>query len=236
MIARISFHLLAVSLAAAFPTGCAASGAASLSGLFTDAVSQKWPAGRTPVGAGTTVAGDPYVLTAAHVIAGCRHVRVSRGGTIRPATLVGLDSRLDLALLVETSATGTASPALADALDADEAQLHGLQVVGFGQPGHNINEPVRVVVQSLGVVQGMAETPLLSLNGPLVAGTSGSPVLGQDGRSIGMVVGQIRADRDRSVGVRSADLLRFLAYFGITPGQRQSSHPVAQAVLVQCVD
>lgn len=244
MTARISFHLLAVSLAVAFPTGCVASGAASLSSLFADAVSQKWPAGRTPLGAGTAAASDPYVLTAAHVIAGCRHVRVSRAGALRPATLVGLDSRLDLALLIDTIATSTAATStagskLADVLDADESQqarLHGLQIVGFGQPGHNTNEPVRVAVQSPGLVQGMAEAPLLSLSGPLVAGTSGSPVLGRDGRSIGMVVGQIRADREHGVGVRSADLLRFLAYFGIIPEQRQSSQPVAQAVLVQCAD
>ena len=237
--------LLGVSLLGGRPRA----GAADLSGLYADAMAQDWPAGRTPVGAGTASLGDPHVLTAAHVIAGCHHIGVSRAAAIRPATLVGLDSRLDLALLSDTVAGGVAGAALAgvpqggsalagamQAGEGQQARLQGLHVMGFGQPGHATREAVRVAVQSPGVVQGMAETPLLALTGPLVAGTSGSPVLDQDGRSIGMVVGQVRADRTRSVGVRSVDLLRFLAYFGLDAVRPPSGNPVAQAVLVQCVD
>lgn len=221
---------------AATGTGLAAAPPPDLSSLYADAVVEGWPSGSTPVGAGIAVAGDPSVLTAAHVIAGCRRVAVSRGGVARRVALIGLDSRLDLALLADRTASPRDGPGLAAAVAAgrDATRPLRLTVAAFGQPGHDVGEPVWIEVQASGLVRGIAPKPLLSLLGELVPGTSGSPVLDGSGRLIGMVVGRRSADRLQGLAVRSAELSSFLAYFQLTaPGVGSRTLPL-QGVLVQC--
>lgn len=234
---------LAVTLMMQFPCRPAHAGTtpADLSGLFADAAMEAWPAGLIPIGAGTAVAGEPFVLTAAHVIAGCSHMEVARDGQVpRAVALVGLDSRLDLALLEDKTAGDADGSELAAVMatgsDAPPPPGTRLHVTGFGQPGHATGDPVRIEVRPAGLIQDLSERPLLLLLGRLVPGTSGSPVLNRDGNSIGMVVGQLRADRARGVAVRSADLLRFLAYFGLMPPIRARGRQPAEGVMVQCVN
>lgn len=230
------FVALGMLVFAAAGTGLAAAPLPSLSSLYANAADEDWPPGSAPVGAGIAVAGDPSVLTAAHVIAGCRHIAVSRGGVARRVALIGLDSRLDLALLADPTASPRGGSGLAAAVAAgrDATQPSRLTVAAFGQPGHDVGEPVRIEVQASGLVRGLASKPLLSLQGALVPGTSGSPVLDGSGRPIGMVVGRMSADRLQGLAVRSVDLSSFLAYFQLTMPSAGCCTLPAQGVLVQC--
>lgn len=193
-----------------------------------------------PLGAGIGAAGDRYVLTAAHIIAGCRRISMACGGVRHPALLVGLDSRLDLALIEDEAmgaqAHGAGSPlaaAIAGQVNLPRQQrLHG---IGFGQPGHGDDDPIRVELHSPGLQEGVTDRPLLALTGPLLPGTSGSPVMTQDGVAVGMVIGLLRTDRSRGVALPGPDILRFLSCFGLQAPSGLQHRPAAQGVLVRCV-
>lgn len=205
---------------------------AVLPNVFDNAAAERWPAGKVPVGAGFAVSSGGRILTAAHVVAGCKKIEVQApGGEVKPALLIGVDSRIDLALL---SAPGVKA-AIGSIVMPESIDDASFTVVGFGQPHHAAAEPVAVVVKGNGTTDELASGPLFRLEGRLEPGTSGSAVISDRGHVVGMVIGRFGTDGSHIAAVEAADIVRFLAYFGII----QEPPPMAvvaldAALLVQC--
>ena len=140
-------------------------------------------------GSGFFIDGSGHVLTAHHVIEGCKSVVIGGIAFREPAKLVAEDRWNDLALLK----TGSWTPGAFALLRPDEARL-GETVVVFGFPlrGHISDEPavtVGIVSRRAGVsVRGAREDrSIYQVSAEILAGSSGGPLLDTTGRVAGVV-------------------------------------------------
>jgi S1-C subfamily serine protease len=124
-------------------------------------------------------AGPERVLTVAHVLAGGRAVHV---GT-RPARVLHVDRRLDLALL---DVPGLDAPEAGYARAGDAAEVH---VLRDGRPQTLAVRVRRRVSAALKDPQtGHTDVrPALELAAPVLSGDSGAPVTDRRGRIVGIV-------------------------------------------------
>lgn len=167
--------------------------------------------GRRYEGSGVTL-GEGTVITNAHVVAGADDVSVRRpDGARRPATIVVFDAERDLAVL-EVSDLGQ------EALPTAPAQM-GADGVSIGYPGGQATPrvaPLRVEEQRQALgrdIYGGAETEreVLFLSARLQQGDSGSPVLDDQGRVVGIV---FAVSPDRPTTAYALDLSEVEAVLG----------------------
>lgn len=179
------------------------------------------------------------MLTSAHVVRGCKRIDVWAGEqSMIPATLVAMDSDLDVALLsTDRTVDMTAAP-------VDQAIAPGSSVytIGFGLTASS----PRVPVITHGYVNGTVEDKdrrLLVLRAALHEGNSGGPVVDAKGTLRGMIIGRYADRPELSVAVRAQDLARFIGTEHGDPGGLPLHPPVAVkvparlkqiAALVQC--
>lgn len=134
-------------------------------------------------GVGTRL-GQGRILTAAHVVDG--HLRVLEVGG-RAAEVIGLDARLDLAVLVLTD------PDPAHDVDpgpvfADEARAGPVSVVtDDGTIGARIDRVITLRVNDL-TAGAVHERPVVALDVGAEPGVSGSPVIDHTGAIVAIVV------------------------------------------------
>lgn len=165
-----------------------------------------------PVGSGSGVIFDERGLIATnhHVIDNARAIEVVfLDGRRAPATVVGSDSRFDVAILA--LAEGTDIPAVAPLADSSKVEP-GMRVVAIGSPlGIEYQNTV-----TAGIIAGLNRnikrrafdpfswrtfeqeinaTPLLQTDAPINQGNSGGPLVSLDGEVVGLNTAVLRQDR-----------------------------------------
>lgn len=162
-------------------------------------------------GSGVVVAPG-RVLTNAHVVAGTSRVVVSPGdGEPSVAQVVYLDSDVDVAVL---DVPGLEEPALP--IDV-QRPARGTEVVLAGYPNgaglDTENARVRSVTTLLGLdIYGRDEVQreVVSFRGRVEPGNSGGPLLGLDGRLVGLVFAASLTDLDTGYALAPSELARAL--------------------------
>jgi S1-C subfamily serine protease len=180
------------------------------------------------------------VATAAHVVAGAAVLRVHLAdGTNVGAELHAIDPESDLAVLRIPRATPDHLPLA----PADVARL-GLRVFTLGFPALEIlgDDPKF----SEGVVSGLggSASGLLQITVPIQPGSSGAPLITEEGHAVGVVVGAQNADffqantgylpQSVNYAVRSELLARMLPAGLDLPPPVDRAHAIARARAAAC--
>jgi serine protease Do len=174
-----------------------------LSKMVADVAAESWPHGKMPAGSGFFVGRSGEVVTAAHVIAGCRRIAIQVNGPLKlKAVLIGLDARLDIALLRVAIGrhSGVGLSGIAPTMDATLTV-----VTRSAQTGRFLRVLSRVV--------GKDERGLLKVNAALSPGASGSAVIDSRGLVAAYIVGRMRDKPTIALAVPVDSLREFLRYF-----------------------
>lgn len=187
--------------------------------LFDEALREVWPAGMSPTGSGFPVAPG-LVMTAAHVVAGCRVMWVRSPSTGRAAaTILGIDTRIDVALLSVAAMRGSkwSSPATARAGQP-------LSLRGFPRRKGKVSDvPSDIEAIGLGLVEEEGAGFVLEMEGHGPEGISGGPALDPDGRVVGMVVARRDGSPEHILAIPAGRLQTFLAYMGLEWGAAEAA-------------
>lgn len=176
----------------------------------------KWYLTMIASGSGSLVSRQGHILTNHHVISECEWVTVNG----RPATVVGSDVRLDLALLISPNAAGKAPVRFRK----DNPQLgEAVNVMGYPvfQTSQSMNY-TRGYVSSVVGYKGNRNT--VQITAPVQPGNSGGPVLDDQGRQIAVVVAKpsVRFQASANIEnmawvIRGRQALGFLRRHGVSP-------------------
>jgi S1-C subfamily serine protease len=213
--ARRARHIAGALIALAAPAACTDDGPLARATEPRVVVVAAQPCRRPTrdLGVGVVV-GDGLVLTAAHTVDGARRTVTADGA---PAQVVALDARTDLALLsapVDGRDIRLGAPAgdiavhvatVADAIDVAIVRV-GPLVVRDATSGER------------------HERGVLTLRPSVPPGTSGAPVLDDDGRVLGIVVLDNRTDAT-AYAVTSAEIDRFLRQRPAPADERTTARP-----------
>lgn len=143
----------------------------------------------TSAGSGMILTSDGEVLTNAHVVSGASSITVTLNGQSRPrtASLVGIDTNNDLALLKIDGASNLPTVSLGKSSDVRV----GDDVVAIGnalalEGGPTVTEGIiSALNRSLGA--GSGEMPgLIQTDAPISSGNSGGPLVNASGQVIGI--------------------------------------------------
>jgi S1-C subfamily serine protease len=145
------------------------------------------------LGAGFVFHSQKYVATAFHVVSLGRSIEVSfSDGTTTDAEIVAIDREHDLAILeLETPAH---VPPLLPA--TRERVALGTPVLAIGHPYATVDAELEGLLSwsvSQGIISGRGER-LLQTDAALNPGNSGGPLLGCDGRVLGVVSAKLQAE------------------------------------------
>jgi len=137
------------------------------------------------------VVGDGLVATNAHVVAGIQHPVAEDVNGNHPATVIWFDPNLDFAVLkvsglagqpltfnTKTASSGTAAAVLGYPGGGGFNPVAAAVVSEFTAVGHNIYG------------QGQTNRNIYSIKANVIPGNSGGPLVGQDGRVLGVVFAQ----------------------------------------------
>jgi len=132
-------------------------------------------------GAGFIITEDGYVLTAAHVVSGLKTVSVQlRNDLVLDADVVRVDDGADVALI---KMPGSSHKPLALAADYPAV---GIDVYAIGDPtGEELSSSI-----AKGIVSGKREIEghkFIQTDASINPGNSGGPLIGKDGRVLGIV-------------------------------------------------
>ncbi|WP_338661306.1 serine protease [Pararoseomonas sp. SCSIO 73927] len=144
----------------------------------------------TGSGSGVVVSDTGHILTADHVIEGCRGLRIIQvGGTQIAAEVVGRDPRNDLALLK------AASPLPSVIALRMESLRNGEAVVAYGYPlGGLLASMGNVTFGNVSALVGLRDdSRMLQISAPVQPGNSGGPLLDMGGRLVGIVQSKLNA-------------------------------------------
>ncbi len=194
-------------------------------------------AGRVKSGTGFSVSRDGFLVTSAHVVAGCQNVSVlDPDGTARPGYVIASNRRLDLALLWADGRVSQSS-----AVAGGEPPQAGAEVftLGFGVIA---TEPLRPVLIEGSLVGDSTARPgnrILVIRARLHAGNSGGAMLAGNGSLLGMIVGRDEEHPELGVAIPREDIEALLSAYGITlprrgPAANARDFLGAISVLIQC--
>ncbi|MEO0551398.1 MAG: serine protease [Pseudomonadota bacterium] len=174
------------------------------------------PVGISRAGSGFYVSTNGYAVTSSHNVLGCNKIDVSieSASQNRVAKLIGIDTRLDLALLkieggnvvslqIDDGAFGQRANSAWRAFDSNPQDR---------SPGRFVPLIERGIGASAGV-QILRYAPALSV------GSSGGPIVNQYGEVRGVVTSRWLNKQDNTseaLAVSSKDLARFLSRFGVS--------------------
>jgi S1-C subfamily serine protease len=153
------------------------------------ASSNQGPFSGTSAGSGMILTSDGQVLTNAHVVNGANSITVTLNGQsqARAATLVGIDTNNDLALLKINGASNLPTVSLGKSSNVRV----GDDVVAIGnalalEGGPTVTEGIiSALNRSLGA--GSGEMPgLIQTDAPISSGNSGGPLVNASGQVIGI--------------------------------------------------
>ncbi len=194
-------------------------------------------AGRVKSGTGFFVSRDGFLVTSAHVVAGCRGVSVwGPDGTERPSYTIASDPRLDLALLwADGGRLGQSAVAARGPPRAGE----NVFTLGFGVVATTPLKPVLVEGSLVGDSTAQPGNRILVIRARLQAGNSGGALLAGDGSLVGMIIGRDEKHPELGVAIPSEDIEGLLFAYGITLPKRDPAANTADflsaiSVLIQC--
>lgn len=170
----------------------------------------KKPGGRLARGAGFYVDWDGHIITASHVVLGCKAfvVKDSFGG-VTDAILIGTDTSRDMALL-RASATTVNPFTVKDYFYSGIAEVNAVASMQSRGPS-NVMRPSLTGQLNVGKFSVMRVVPALS------TGHSGAPLIDDYGDVVGMVVGRWgEAGRAESIAIPGQQLVEFLGYHRIS--------------------
>ncbi len=185
-------------------------------------------------GTGFIVDHSGHLLTARHVVAGCRGVAIERGETRYPAVVTRQSESDDLAVVQSASDIGDP---LAFAVDTgDQAGL--VTVLGYA----TLSEAQQPDAQDgtagfNAMVLDDPESETMTLASSARPGASGSPVLADDGRVVGVLVSRslrsgggrfARIPREVHNAVRADRAVAFLQQIGVSVSE---AAPPRQGIL-----
>lgn len=177
---------------------CAPATAANLpdlTAIVRAAALEAWPAGKVPAGAGFFI-GPADVITASHVIAGCRSIRIRDRTRKLAASIVASDSRIDAALLhAETEGHAYLNFARMDSQGSGPVAIFGRSWAD----GAVSRVPVRSSAET-------GEKSLIGLSARLHPGNSGAAVVDARGELEAYVIGRLAQRHEIAVAVPAANL------------------------------
>ncbi|MCI8632151.1 MAG: PDZ domain-containing protein [Lachnospiraceae bacterium] len=138
-------------------------------------------------GSGVIVTDDGYIITNHHVIENATRINVTlQSGEVYPATLVGLDDQLDVALL-KIEASGLTPASIGTSSDL----IVGQTVVAIGNPlgqlGGTVTDGIISALDRSITLDGQTMS-LLQTNAAINPGNSGGGLFNAQGNLIGLVV------------------------------------------------
>jgi hypothetical protein len=175
-------------------------------------------------------------VTNAHVVSGCRTLRVLLGETSAPARLLAADDKTDLAVLRTELRTAQIA-----ALRSGPALRLGESVVSFGSPlSGALSKEGNLTTGNVSALAGLRDDPTyLQMTAPVQPGNSGGPLLDGSANVIGVVAAKLDAvaiakrtgDIPQNVNFAiRADVLRaFLIRYRIDYDERASDATLAVA-------
>lgn len=194
-------------------------------------------AARVKSGTGFFVSTDGFLVTSAHVVADCPQISVwAAGGTQLAAHLIAANVYADIALLwVDGSLPRHPATFAETAPQRGEAVF----TVGFGVMAAEPLHPVLAAGTLIGGGTAASGNRVLTIRARLLAGTSGGPVVGNDGSLVGMVIGRDEQHPDLGVAIPNEEIAALLAPYGIAPGHQPPAASardrlLAMSALVQC--
>lgn len=172
-------------------------------------------------GSGFFVAADGALITNHRLVDGCSLISVSPTfGEMRAAVPIGADPEADLALL----RADAVPPGIASFTDS-HGVLSGepLYVIGYPGPGTATAEPALTSVKILGSQKTVFSAPTIAIEGAILSGNNGGPLLDSSGGVIGVVLANATqtyaatGGRADAVGLVSPSetLQRFLQEHGV---------------------
>ena len=138
-------------------------------------------------GTGFFVSDGGHIITNAHVVEGCRTVNASRGGKL---SKVSVDSESDLAIYVSSE-----RPTAFARLRGGREARPGEAVVAIGYPLRGLLSSDQIVTTGIiSALSGMKnDRSRIQITAPVEPGSSGGPLLGENGSLVGVVVGKLNA-------------------------------------------
>ena len=186
------------------------------------------------LGSGFFVTASGLAVTNAHVVTGCRRIRVEAGGQAGTVHLLATDRANDLALLATGLHPGAVAPLRLTSQQGDAVAVYGFPLAGLLAPGGNIT------FGNITALAGPADdSSLLQISAPVQPGNSGGPVLDDNGNVVGIVVAKLNAlqvaaatadiPQNVNFAIKAAVLADFLSAHGVafTAGtlSRRLAHP-----------
>jgi S1-C subfamily serine protease len=219
VLARLAIgSLLGIFLAASAPAS-----EIDLTKIVGVVAGETWPEGKIPAGTGFFVGSGGQILTAAHVVAGCHSIKIAalHNGSIDyvNAVIVGVDGRIDAALLIASSVHSNTYIRFTDDLPDVGDQLVIPTRSATDDTFHAIDG------RALGVMRVAGEGNLLHVEGKLVPGSSGAPVIDTYGNAVGYVIGRMRDRPEVGLAVPATSITTFIRYFDI-PTSLKSEHGI----------
>jgi S1-C subfamily serine protease len=223
-ILRIALLMLALAATVAGDARAASAGA-------------KDDATRVKSGTGFFVSSDGFILTSAHVVAGCQHISIWQAdGAERPSHIVAADRRRDVALLwMDGGRTGGSVAVAPGSPKAGEEVF----TMGFGTIATLPLAPVLVEGSLVGLGTAQTGNRVLVIRARLHAGNSGGAVLAGNGSLVGMIVGRDEQNKELGIAIPRDEIEILLAAYGIRLSNRDSAANARTtletiSVLIQC--
>lgn len=196
-------------------------------GYRADGAVKKWASS----GSGFFVSAEGHIVTNDHVAFRCETLEVvDASGARRPARIVAVKQRPDLALLkVDAAAPGTL------ALRAEDDGRLAEPVTIFGFPrGDELSSSGVLTSGSVASLTGLRDDPAYyGLAALALEGSSGGPAVSSDGALLGVVTAKLRDVEGLVFAVKSAEVSAFLTAQGAAhrtaAGPGAALPPVARA-------
>jgi len=180
----------------------------------SSAASSETAVSRVKSGTGFFVSRDGFLVTSAHVIAGCANISAwPSDGTERPSYVIASNQRLDLALLWADGAPAGHSAVVARALPQSGEDVFTL---GYGVIATKPLQPVLVEGRLVGDSTARPGNRIMVIRAKLHAGNSGGAVLSADGSLLGMIIGRDEEHAELGVALPREDIQTLLSAYGIT--------------------
>ena len=156
-------------------------------------------------GSGAIVSTDGVVLTAAHVVAGASHIRVSTVQGIREAKVLGIDEANDVAVLKIDGGNYIALP-----VASSRGIRLGQTVATIGFPETDLQGfSPKVTKGEISSLNGFRDDPRRwQISAPIQMGNSGGPLLDESGNLIGIIASKLSLEAVR----QSGDLIENVNY------------------------
>jgi S1-C subfamily serine protease len=148
-------------------------------------------------GSGAIVSADGHVLTAAHVVAGAKSIKVLTARGTTTANVLRVDEANDLAVLKLAGGSYVALP-----VAASRAVRLGQTVATIGFPNFEIQGfSPKVTRGEISSLNGFGDDPRAwQISVPVQTGNSGGPLLDESGNLVGVVVAKLGMAAARATG------------------------------------